>query len=332
MKKIMSIFLNDLNIAIKDPISLWIAIAPLVIAGLIVWLTPGVDDTSLYIATTNTDKNMIEYFSQVSRVETFASRYEVEERVLKNDHVIGILSEGDKYEIIAQGDEVGDVEEIAKFVLTLYQRNSDIYESKCEIYGFGEKISPIKRSLGASLLLMITMLTGMIISSGIIDDKSDNTIAAVHVTTLTKYQYVIGKSVIGVVILYFSSILSIVILGLTGINWVQLSVVLMSTSVIAMIIGFLMGLTSADIIEAAASIKILMLPMLAAVLVEDLTVPKWHFTMYWNPFYWSYKSLKEIIVGQSASWSLIGINMLVVLIATVLVYMVSKNKIKEGLS
>ncbi len=332
MKKAMSIFLNDLKIAIKDPISLWIALAPLLIAALIVWFTPGVSDTSLYISTVKSEPQMVEYFEKIAKVEVFDTREEVEARVLKTDSSIGILGKEDEYEIIAQGNENGKVDEVAKILLTLYLRGSDINETKSEIYTFGEKMAPIKRSFASSLLLMITMLTGMIISSGIIDDKTDNTINSVNVTPTKRMEYVIGKSVIGVVLLIFSSVASLLILGITDVNWLQLFVVLMTTSLISMIIGFLMGLTSSDIIEAAASIKILMVPMMASILVEELTSPKWHFTVYWSPFYWAYKSLKEIIVMNTASWDIIIITIVVVILVTVLTYFGTKKKMREGLS
>ncbi len=332
MKKIIRIFENDLKIAIRDPISLWIALSPLVMAALVVWLTPGISDTSLYIATLESEKEMVEYFEKVAKVETYESVSGVEERVLNRDHVIGVLGKDEDYEIIAQGNEVGNVEDFAKYIVTLYLRKSDINDTKAEIYDFGEKVSPIKKSLGASILLMITMLTGMIIASGIIDDKSDNTINAVNVTTVKRGQYIVGKSLVGVILLVFSSVATLLILGLLDINWLQLLAVIFGTSIISIILGFLMGVMSADIVEAATSIKVLMVPMLASILVEELTAPVWHLTVYWSPFYWSYKSLKDIIINNSATWELIGINILVVFIVTLLVYLGTKTKIREGLS
>ncbi len=332
MKKTLYIFLNDFLITLKDPLLLWIVFAPLVLALIIVLVTPGVSDTSLYVATLNSEDEMLSYFNKIARTESFDSLEKVEERVLKRDNVVGIVPSGDDYEIIVQGNEGEQIEKLAKVMLTLYERNSNIDASLAEIYDFGEKTSPIKRSLGSSLLLLITLLAGMIIASGIVDDKSDKTINAVNVSTVSKIQYIIGKSLIAVVLLFFSSISSLLILGLTDINWAQLFLVMFSTSLISIILGFLMGITSSDIIEAAGSIKVLMVPMFASILVEELTSPVWHYTVYWSPFYWSYKSIKEIIVSQSATWSLLIINLAVVLITCLVTYFASKNKIKEGLS
>ncbi len=332
MKKIMTIFSNDFSIAIKDPLLLWIALAPLVMALLIVLMTPGISDTSLYVASVDSETDMLNYFEKIAKVESYNSIEAVEARVLKKDHVIGIVPKANTYEIIAQGNEGESVEKFAKVILTLYQRNSDIDDSMAEIYDFGEKIAPIKRSLAASLLLMITILAGMIIASGIVDDKSDKTINAVNVTPVSKLEYIIGKSLIAIVLLFFSSIACLLILGLTDINWAQLFLVMITTSLISVILGFLMGITSSDIIEAAASIKMLLIPMIASVLVEEMTAAKWHITVYWSPFYWSYKSIKQIVVNNSASWHLLLINLLVVMITSVIVYFATKNRIKEGLS
>ncbi len=332
MKKIIPIFLNDLSITVKDPLLLWIVFTPLILAVLIVLLTPGLIDTSLYVAGVNSETEMLEYFEKIAKVKSYDSVKKVEERVLKKDHVIGIVPKDNNYEIIAQGNELDGVEQFAKIIMTLYLRGSDIDDTIAEIYGFGEKTAPIKRNLGASLLLMITILTGMIIASGIVDDKSDKTIHAVNVTTVKKIEYIIGKSLIALALLFFSSISSILILGIIDINWGQMFLVIISTSFISIIIGFLMGIISSDMIEASGSIKILLIPMIASILVEELTSANWHLTVYWSPFYWSYKSLKQIIVNNSADWSLIFINMTVAILASIIVYFASKNKIKEGLS
>ncbi len=332
MKKIKSIFINDLHIAIKDPISLWISFAPILISILIVVLSPGVSDSSLSIAITDADPAMIEYFEQVAKIEVYKTKAQVEERVLKRDHLIGILSKEDNYQILAQGNEIGNIEELAKIILNLYLRDADINKSYSELYTFGEKISPIKKSLSAAILIMITILSGMLIASGIIDDKSDNTINAMNVSTVSKFEYIIGKSIIGIAMLIFSSITSLLILGLADINWLQLFLILISTSIIAIIMGFLMGLTSSDIIEAAASIKILMLPMFVSILVEELTSAKWHYTVYWSPFYWNYKAIKDLIQNNYISWNLVSLNLVLAITVSLLVYFLSKNKIKEGLS
>ncbi len=332
MKKIFSIFINDFKINVKDPLLLWIVFAPLVFAIIILLISPGVNDTSLYVATLDSEQKMLDYFDKIAKTESYDSIEKIEERVLKRDHIIGIVPKGNSYEIIAQGNEGERVEKLAKVMLTLFERDSNIDDSIAEIYGFGEKVSPIKRSLGASLLMLITMLAGMIISSGIVDDKNDKTIRALNVSTTSKFEYIIGKSLIAIVLIFFCTISCLLILGLTDINWVQLFLVTISTSLISMILGFLIGLKSSDIIEAAGSIKVLMLPILASILVSDLTSPKWHYTVYWSPFYWSYKSVKEIIVNRNAAWSLLLINLLVVLITCLIVYFASKKKIKEGLS
>ncbi len=137
MKKIMTIFSNDFSIAIKDPLLLWIALAPLVMALLIVLMTPGISDTSLYVASVDSETDMLNYFEKIAKVESYNSVEAVEARVLKKDHVIGIVPKADTYEIIAQGNEGESVEKFAKVILTLYQRNSKIDDSLAEIYDFG---------------------------------------------------------------------------------------------------------------------------------------------------------------------------------------------------
>lgn len=62
---------------------------------------------------------------------------------------------------------------------------------------------------------------------------------------------------------------------------------ILAAGMISVIVAFAIGLSSSDFIEAAASLKLLMVPLLAGVLVYELLNEKWHFTVYWDPFYWA---------------------------------------------
>jgi len=206
-----------------------------------------------------------------------------------------------------------------------------LHSSNTSFLSFRDETSPLKRSLSISLLLMISVITAMLISLGLVDEKNDQTIKAANVTPIPQGVYVISKSMIGVAALLFTSVCSLLILGITDINWGQILIMIIANALISIIVAFVIGLASTDFIEAAGSVKMLMLPMIASVLVYELTDPAWHFTVMWSPFYWAYRGITEIIQGTSGWGGTLLYTAIIVLISGIVFKLCLKN-IRKSLS
>ena len=133
------------------------------------------------------------------------------------------------------------------------------------------------------------------------EEKTDNTISAARVTPVDLFQFVIGKCMLGLLATLASISLCLLILGYTWISFPQLMLVALCTMVLAVFTGLCRDVISSDIIEAAAGGKMLMLPLVAAVLIYELCSETWQWTMWWNPFYWSYKASITVLSGV-ANW------------------------------
>ena len=195
---------------------------------------------------------------------------------------------------------------------------------------FRDETSPLKRSLSIALLLMISVLTAMLISLGLVDEKTDQTIKAANVTPIRRSVYVLSKSLIGVLSLLFTSVCALLILGMTSVNWGQILLMIVADALISIIVAFVIGLASTDYIEAAGSVKMLMLPMIASVVVYELVDPAWHFTVMWSPFYWAYRGITEIIRG-TADWGSILLYAAIILALTAAVFMLCLSRIRKSL-
>jgi ABC-2 type transport system permease protein len=104
-----------------------------------------------------------------------------------------------------------------------------------------------------------------------------------------------------------------------------------TSMLLSLIIGFLQGINSKDIMEAAGSVKILMFPMALSIAGYELFSDKWQWTMFWSPFYWAYKA-NDMILSKHAQWSSVLTSVGLVLIITLLVYVISYPRIRKGLS
>ncbi len=181
------------------------------------------------------------------------------------------------------------------------------------------------------LISMIIMLSGMLIAISIVGEKADNTISAITVTPVSQNSYIIGKSMMGGFVALTAIIASLFITGYYDINWAMIILVALSSLILSMVVGFVQGIASDDIIEASANVKMIMLPIAGSIAGYELLADKWQWTMYWSPFYWSYKA-NLLVLSKTADWATILFCTGMVFILSIIIYVIFIPKIRKGLS
>ncbi len=312
IRKMMSIVRRDVGIARKDPLALWVFLAPILLAVVVRLVTPGISDTTVNLAIqSDVPQDYITAVSDFASVSVYDSLDDVTQRVLARDEVIGVINgEDGTLALVAQGDESDSSLALAQLLNALYALDSlDVNvlatESRLRFVSFGEQTPALTRSLSLSVLLLCTIISAMMIALGLVDEKNDQTIQAANVTPMPQGMYMLSKSLIGVLMLFVVSAISLLVLGLTDINFAQMLLLMFAVGLISILIAFVIGLASSDFIEAAGSIKALMIPAMAGILVPELLAEKWHFAVYWNPFYWAYIGMTDVI-NKTATWGEVG--------------------------
>ncbi|MBI9107439.1 MAG: ABC transporter permease [Spirochaetales bacterium] len=332
LSKIFKVFSRELKTARRDSMAILIIVMPVLFAFGITLFTPGLNDTTVNIALLESDdKSHIEYLEQFAKVEIFENREDVLTRVNKRDDMAAIMQKGDGYEIILQGNEPEIVEGYAKALNALYEIGANKEETTAAMYSFGHTVSPLKTMLVNMLISMTIMLSGMLIAISIVGEKADNTINAINVTPVSQTSFVIGKSMMGGLIAMVSIIISLFITGYYDINWFMIILVGLTSLILSLVVGFVQGLASDDVIEAAANVKMIMIPIAGSIVGYELLADKWQWTMYWSPFYWAYKANK-LVLTKTADWPTILLCTGMVLVLSLVVYFLAKPKIREGLS
>ena len=77
--------------------------------------------------------------------------------------------------------------------------------------------------------------------------------------------------------------------------------------------------------------KLLFLPLGAAVAAAELLGEQWQVLFYWIPFYWSYRG-NDAVLSYSASWPQIISYTAIVLVLCGAVYYFLAPKIQKGLA
>ncbi|SIN86147.1 ABC-type Na+ efflux pump, permease component [Carnobacterium alterfunditum] len=331
LNKIWIIFKRDLKVNSKDFISLYILVVPILFAVLINVFSPGINDTTVDLALIKGGNTVqVEYLEQFAKIELFENTAEIKDRVEKRDAIIGIIPENDGYYLMTQGDEPEGVVEYAKLLTSFYELDMNVEDSTSEIIEFGRTVPPLKKILVNISILFISILAGMLIALNIVEEKVENTLSAINVTPTSRSTFILGKSVIGVIFTLFGSIALIMLTGFSEINLVQLLLILLVTSLLSIIVGFIQGVTNKDIMSAAGSIKLLFLPLIAGVLAIEMLGDKWQKFFYWNPFYWAYKG-NDIILSQTGTWGQIFMYAGIVLLLSSIIYLLLAPKIRKGL-
>lgn len=331
LKRIWSIFIRDLRVNMREFMTLYMMIIPLVLAVGINFLSPSVNDTSVNLALIeNENPEQAAYFDDFAHVELFSDEQRVEDRVMSRDAVAGILPKDNGYYIMTQGNEPESVLEYAKLLNVLYESDVQLEDARSEIIEFGRTVPPLKKMLVNMLLLLISMLAGMLIAMNILEEKVDQTVSAINVTPTSRSAFILGKSLTGMAVALFSSIACLLITGFYNVNLGQAALVVFSSTILSLLIGFIQGINSDDVMEAAGSVKLMFLPMAGSIAGYEFVTGNWQIFFYWSPFYWAYRA-NDMILSKSGTWPQLILFIGIILAICGAVYALLAPRIVKGL-
>lgn len=332
IRKIFLIFKRDLKASIRDFITMYIIIVPVMFAIMINIFSPGINDTTVDIALLRGENPSQEYyFKQFAKVESLESIKDIEDRVKKRDHIVGVLpiNKGD-YFILTQGNEPTYVVDYVKNLAAFDHYNISIEDSQAEIVDYGREIPPLKKMMVNIAIMFTSILGGMIIALNIVEEKTDNTISAIHLSPVSRMGFIAGKSIMGVFIPVVGIFIMLFMTGFRDINYFHAFLIVTSTCIISILIGFIEGINNDDIMNAAGNMKMLFLPLGGAVAAVELLGDKWQPFFYWIPFYWTYKG-NDLLLSKTGSFLDILKYTGIILGISGLVFIILAPKIRRGL-
>ncbi|MEX1308396.1 MAG: ABC transporter permease [Eubacteriales bacterium] len=332
MKKIFVIFGRDVRVNVKNFMAMFIILFPILVAVGINMFSPGINDTTVNLALLKEDTDMVSYYQDFAKVEVFKTEADVEDRVARRDNFVGILPDDNgEYYILIQGDEPQNaVVEFAQVLKALYEVDAQIEDSNAVLHDFGKTVPPLKNTLVNSMILMVCVLGGMLISLNIVEEKMDNTVSAINVTPMSRASWIFGKSMVGLFLPLIGSFAMVLITGFNYINYAQLMVLVLTSVLISIMIGFIQGLNADDMMTAVAGTKTMMMPLVGSVVGAELVNPNWQWCFYWSPFYWMYKGNKLVLSG-TGDWPHVLLYAGIVLGISALVYIYLAPRIRKGL-
>ena len=331
-KKIWAVFIRDLKVNTREFLTIYLISIPILLALIINALAPSINDTTVKLAMVEGENPaQVEYLEDFARVKLFDDVDALTERVERRDSYVGIVPDGDGYYILTQGNENEGVVKFAQALQALYTLDARVEESTAEIVDFGMEIPPLKKMLVNIAILLSSILGGMLIAINIVEEKADNTISAVNVSTLSRMGFVLGKSLMGLMLPIYGSISIILITGFGYINMWQMALVVLSATFLSLLIGFVEGLANDDMMTAAASFKMIFFPVAGAIAVAEAVADKWHWTVWWIPYYWTYRG-NDAVLSETSTWPQILLYTGIIIGICILAYLLLAPKVKSGLA
>jgi len=332
IKKVLLIFQRDLKTSVRSFITLYIILVPVIFAVIINVFSPGINDTTVEIVLLDGENpQQSEYFKQFAKVELLETLEDVEDRVRKRDNIIAVLpDQKDEYFILTQGNEPDFIVDYVRNLIAFDNYDIGMEDSIAEIVDYGREIPPLKKLMVNAAMIFTSILGGMIIALNIVEEKTDNTISAIHLSPVSRIGFIAGKSLIGIVVPLTGTLVILTITGFRGVNYFHAVIMVGTSCIISILVGFIEGINNDDVMNAAGNIKLLFLPLFGSIAAEELLADKWQPLFYWIPFYWTYKG-NDLVLSNKGSWLDIIKYSGIVLGMSAVVFLALAPKIRKGL-
>jgi len=307
-------------------------VVPIIFAIIINVFSPGINDTTVEIALLEGENpQQSEYLKQFAKVELIGTLEEIEDRVAKRDNIVAVLpNQKDEYFILKQGNEPDYIIDYVRNLTAFDHYKIGMEDSIADIEDYGRDIPPLKKLMVNIAMMFSSILGGMIIALNIVEEKNVNTISAIHLSPVSRIGFIAGKSIIGIIVPMIGTLLILIITGFRDINFFHAFIMVATSCIISILVGFIEGINNDDVMNEAGNMKMLFLPLFGSVAGEELLADKWQVLFYWIPFYWTYKG-NDLVLSNSGSWLDIIKYAGIVFGISVVVFLLLAPKIRKGL-
>mgnify|MGYP003563467180 CR=1 FL=1 len=347
MKQLWRIFLFDIRMSFKNFMGAYLLIIPMVILLILRSFLPAVDSSSANFAVINegpnaVDRELIATLDEIGDVSFYSTIEELEDRMAAIGEIEGLYWDPVAGQYVSLVEKTGEDNELftlaARYIRQQYL--GDNYPELPRMVSFSAavppelsdrtEISPVATMGGSLFIVFISIMTAFMMGLAIVEDKDQGTILALRISPVSSSDYYIGRSLFPFLVTIAYSIIGVFMLGLAGINIMQMLTVVIPSFATAMVLGLFIGGMGKNEIEAMGigkvSAMLFMFVLVAAALLPD----NWHWTLWWMPVYWIFDALEEVFI-QQADWFSVGWKSLLALALAGGYFLLLRKRIVRGL-
>lgn len=332
MKNIWTIFRRDVKASFRDSMVLYILAMPFVIAVILNLLTTSTSGSSLtVVADPSVDREVVRQLESIGTVEAAADGEALKARVNALDDVYGLRLEDGRYMVYHQGNEKVPMQEVLLMAVDTLIRSDELPPVEVRVSDIGWKLSPIKQYGGSLLAVFVTVFGAMVLMIHLVEEKQENTLAAMNVAPVRRMEYVAGKSILGFLLPVIHVLGILLILDYGAIDLAMALVITLALALTSVIVGFAIGVRTDNVIGAISGMKMMFLPILGSVFGAIYLREGLHFLLWWSPFYWAFRALDRIIL-QTAQWPEVLLSAGVITAIALLVLGLLSGNIRRGMN
>lgn len=291
MNTILSSVARELKLIFRNGISLYMAVAPALLALIFILVFGAIRETSLTLAVdASLDAHEVAKLEQIADIERFDSLHELKSRVEGADSLAGVTVENGAFQLLVEGNEG---EEFAVSIQALVSRalgsgGVSLYSEAVEPEGdLAYDISMI------SVLLLSLFIGGATVGLSIVSERESGVIKAVAISPLRLGGYVLTKLIPALLLCTVGILLAALIIGRVEDILGFLLLALCST-LVSGLMTFIIGAFAKNQIAAIGVLKVLM-PLSMVLPISAMFVPEnWQFLFYGFPMYWQYIAIDAI--------------------------------------
>jgi ABC-2 type transport system permease protein len=330
ISRVFKVFKRDTMSVARDFIIFITAVLPLILAVVLNMFIPDVENASIrFVLNSNIENGVVKEFSKYGQVELAGTSEVLYERVEGTDEVAGIDYVVGEYVIVLQGNEKIISKNTAVMILDEYFNPEESLVDVI-ISDVGIEESPVRR-LGTIFILLFSMVApGLMVGINLVEEKESNTLSALNVTPLTRWELYSGKIVFGLILSLIHVFAVTLIMGYGDVNFLMILAASLSSVFIATVLGFLTGAIADNQVGAIALVKLSFMPVMLSFAGAIIIPERWQVFLYWSPFYWDYRVLEGILV-KTIEWSQVIYFCSLILITSTAFYLVFRRKIIKGL-
>lgn len=308
-RRLLALMKRDLAAGLRDFILVYALVAPFLLALILRAFVPAIGGLSVnLIVTPEIGADVVARLEDYGRVEVVTDRSALDRRVLALDDAAGIVRDGGTWRVVLEGNEAEATAVLPGLILADIEAadaGGVTAETRIEIarVDLGRTASPLRPVLAIILAMMAMFMGGMFIGFNIIEDKETGTLTAMGVTPMSRFEYVAGRSLLGLVLSVVLVFGGLYTFGAGPFDPGQVLVVSVAGAFLAVIYGLYTGSISENQISGIAAIKFGALFFLLGPILTAVLPAKWHVLLYWLPTYWTYLGFKEALAAGAAAWS-----------------------------
>ncbi|MDD3095256.1 MAG: ABC transporter permease [Candidatus Neomarinimicrobiota bacterium] len=348
MKQLFRVFTFDIRNTFKDIINSYMVFTPLIILIVLRLFIPSVESSSSTLAVVDrgehgVDSALIAELDRFAVIKTYGSVADMEKKLRGTGSAEGLYRDPvkDQYVSVMERNLPGNTffSFAAPLIRQHYYRNhypgagymNTFIRTVPEELRDRSALSPVSTMGGSVFMVLMTIICGFMIGLGIVNDKESGTMMALRITPLSKGDYYLGKSLFPFLLVLAYTILALLMLGLIGVNILQVYIITLISYVSTILFGLLIGAVAGNENEAIGIGKMLSMLVMLSILGGTLLPQKWQWIVMWSPYFWTYNALESIFTS-SIVWLELFWKSALILGTSGVFFLLFNKKIRQGLS